>query len=100
MSKFLGASSVKTYGKAKSMILSTSNNFSRIMHPFAVDKEWFKGFDNKDMKNIDGFKWEFEQKKDLSGYEGSIAKGGEIFVTFEFCADREHHFLPPQLMYM
>ena len=51
----LGASSVKTYGKAKPMILSTSNNFSRIMHPFAVDKEWFKGFDNKDMKNIDGY---------------------------------------------
>lgn len=40
------------------------------------------------------FKWEFEQKKDLSGYEGSIAKGGEIFVTFKFCADREYHFLP------
>lgn len=50
----LGGRERKTHGKAKPMILSTSNNFSRIMHPFAVDKEWFKGFDNKDIKNIDG----------------------------------------------
>ena len=38
----------------KPMILSTSNHFSRIMHPFAIDKEWFRGFDNKDVKNLDG----------------------------------------------
>lgn len=91
MNKFLGGG-YKAGGKARPMILSTSNNFARIMHPFAVDKEWFRGFDNKDTKKIDGFNWLFTQKKDLSGYEGSIEKGGEVFVTFEFCADPEYHF--------
>ena len=36
------------------MILSVTQNFSKLMHPFTVNREWFKGFDNKDTLKIEG----------------------------------------------
>jgi len=37
------------------MILSVTQNFSKLMHPFTVNREWFKGFDNKDTLKIEGW---------------------------------------------
>ena len=36
------------------MIVSATQNFATIVHPFSVDKEWFKGLNNKDVKRFEG----------------------------------------------
>lgn len=46
-------------GKAKEkyqkpIILSVTQTFATMMHPFRVDKEWCRGMSNKDTKKIDG----------------------------------------------
>lgn len=40
--------------KEKPVMISASQNFATIIHPFAVDKEWFKGLSSKDMKKLKG----------------------------------------------
>ena len=37
------------------MVLSASQNFGTILHPFTVDKEWYKGFGGKDAKRFEGY---------------------------------------------
>jgi len=38
----------------KPMILSATQNFSKLIHPFAVNREWFKGYDSRDTLKVEG----------------------------------------------
>ncbi len=40
--------------KEKPVMITASQNFATIIHPFAIDKEWLKGLNSKDIKKFEG----------------------------------------------